>query len=220
MTIDISNFFLLSHMTIPEFMKIHRNDIPQDIHTRYNSTNYMDNNGYIYFKIIKGMYGLKQVAILAYNQLKANLKHHGYFPIPQTVGMWKHNTRKTKFCLCVDDFGIQYHSKADANHLIQALKHFYDITIDWSGKHYCGLTLDWDYENGFVDISMQGYITNLLTRLKHPPPKHKVDAPHAWTAPKYGRTVQHASLKDMTPLLSAAETGLLQSAVGSLLFYA
>ena len=94
-------------MTIPEFMKIHRNDIPQDIHTRYNSTNYMDNNGYIYFKIIKGMYGLKQVAILAYNQLKANLKHHGYFPIPQTVGMWKHNTRKTKFCLCVDNFGIQ-----------------------------------------------------------------------------------------------------------------
>ncbi len=134
--------------------------------------------------------------------------------------MWKHNTRKTKFCLCVDNFGIQYHSKADANHLIQALTNFYDVTIDWSGKHYCDLTLDWDYENGFVDISMPGYITNLLTRLKHPPPAHKVDAPHAWIAPKCGQTVQHAPLKDMTPLLSAAATGLLQSAVGSLLFYA
>ncbi len=66
---------------------------------------------------------------------------------------------------------------------------------------------------------MSGYITNLLTRLKHPPPTQRVDAPYAWIAPKYGRTVQHAPLKDMSPLLSAAATGLLQSAVGSLLFY-
>ena len=65
MTIDISNFFLSSRMTNPEFMKIHCNDIPEDIHIKYNSTNYMDNNGYIYFKIIKGMYGLKQAVILA-----------------------------------------------------------------------------------------------------------------------------------------------------------
>ena len=220
MTIDISNFFLSSTMPNPEFMKIHKNDIPDNIHSKYNSTNFMDKFGYVYFKIIKGMYGLKQAAILAYSQLKTNLEHHGYFPIPQTVGMWRHKTRKTKFCLCVDDFGIQYHSQADADHLIQALQNFYKITIDWSGKHYCGLTLDWDYENRFVDISMPGYITNLLTRMKHPTPSRRVDAPHAWTAPCYGRTVQHAPLQDMTPLLSTAATGLLQSAVGSLLFYA
>lgn len=88
------------------------------------------------------MYGLKQVTILAYYQLKTNLAKHGYFPIPHAVGMWKHTTHKTKFCLCVDDFGIQYYSKEDAEHLINALEEFYKITINWSEKHYCGLTLD------------------------------------------------------------------------------
>ncbi len=130
MTVDISNFFLSSIMHDLEFMKIHQNDIPSNIHERYDSTSYMDGNGFVYFKIIKGMYGLKQVAILAYNQLKTNLALHGYFPIPHMVGMWKHSTRKTKFCLCVDDFGIQYHSKEDADHLINALQEFYKITID------------------------------------------------------------------------------------------
>ena len=131
------------------------------------------------------MYGLKQAAILAYNQLKNNLEKHGYFPIPQTVGMWKHKTRRTKFCLCVDDFGIQYHSKADADHLTNALQEFYAITIDWSGKHYCGLTIDWDYDNEYVDVSMPGYITNLLSRLKHPIPNWQVDAPHQWNVLRY-----------------------------------
>lgn len=66
MSIDISNFFLSSTIPEPEFMKIHWSDIPEDILTRYNATNYMDTNNYIYFQIDKGMYGLKQAAILAY----------------------------------------------------------------------------------------------------------------------------------------------------------
>ena len=165
------------------------------------------------------MYGLKQVAILAYKQLKTNLDKFGYHPIPHSVGMWKHKTRKTMFCLCVDDFGIQYHSRADADHLINALKSFYHITIDWSGKHYCGLNLDWNYDAGFVDISMPGYIDKLLQRLKHPSPKRPVDAPHKWKSPTYGRTTQFVTPIDTSPLLMPAASLLLQSTVGSLLFY-
>ena len=112
------------------------------------------------------MYGLKQAAILAYKQLKQNLAHHGYHPIPHSVGMWKHKSRKTIFCLCVDDFGIQYHTQADADHLIHALRQYYKITIDWNGRNYCGLQLDWNYKDRHVDISMPGYIDNLLQKLK------------------------------------------------------
>ena len=49
---------------------------------------------------------------------------------------------------------MQYTSKDDAYHLINALKESNDITIDWSGKVFCGLDLKWDYEQGHVDISM------------------------------------------------------------------
>ena len=45
----------------------------------------------------KGMYSLKQAALLVYNFLKQNLEPHGYFPIPHTTGFWKHKHRKKYF---------------------------------------------------------------------------------------------------------------------------
>ena len=54
------------------------------------------------------MYGLKQAAILAYDHLVKNLGNYGYYPIPHTVGLWKHKMRRISFCLCVDDFGVKY----------------------------------------------------------------------------------------------------------------
>ena len=68
---------------------------------------------HIYIKIKKGMYDFKQAAILAYIHLKETLAPHGYTPVGGTVGSWKHATRSTKFCLCVDDFGTKHYSKAD-----------------------------------------------------------------------------------------------------------
>jgi hypothetical protein len=35
----------------------------------------------------------------------------------------------------------------DAQHLIDALKQDYTITIDWDATKYIGLTLEWDYKN-------------------------------------------------------------------------
>ncbi len=70
-----------------KYMKIHQDDIPQDILDQYKASQYMDFQGYVYFQITKGMYGLKQAAILAYKQLKENLSKYGYYPIPHTVGM-------------------------------------------------------------------------------------------------------------------------------------
>ena len=68
------------------------------------------------------MYGLKKVAIIAYNQLISHMETHGYYPLPFKTGLWEHNTRKTIFCSCVDDLGVKYFSKDDANHLLNYLK--------------------------------------------------------------------------------------------------
>ena len=56
------------------------------------------------------MYGLKQAAIIAYNQLICHMKPQGYYPVPFTTGIWAYKTIK-KTCLCVDDFGLKYFSE-------------------------------------------------------------------------------------------------------------
>ena len=115
----------------------------------------------MYLKINKGMYGLKQAAILAYNQVSSLLKAADYYPIVGSMGMWKHKHRKTIFCLCVDDFGIKYYSKDDVLHLKNTLKPQYTVKIDWSGKDFLGFNFDWDYKSGHVTLSMKHYIKRL-----------------------------------------------------------
>ena len=102
----------------------------------------------------KGMYGLKEASILAYDQLRAHLSSHGYFPFKFTPGLWRHEHRPIAFSLATDDFGIKVFDKKDADHLFNALREKYNITVDWTGDAYLGLTIDWHYDDGYVDISM------------------------------------------------------------------
>ena len=104
------------------------------------------------------MYGLPQAGLIAQQRLNAHLYKHGYTPAASTPGLYIHHTRKTTFTLVVDDFGVKYHNKTDALHIINCLKEQYTITTDWTGKLYIGITLRWDYKKGLVDLSMPGYI--------------------------------------------------------------
>jgi hypothetical protein len=108
------------------------------------------------------MYGLKQAAILAYEFIVENLAPHGYHPIPQSLGLWRHETRPIQFCLCVDDFGIKYERKEDLDHLLNALQQKYKVSVDMTGSNFCGLTFKWDYKQSFVDVSMPKYIPKTL----------------------------------------------------------
>ena len=42
-------------------------------------------------------------------------------------------------------------------HLINALKHTYDIDVNWKGELYCGIKLTWNYDEGYVNSNMPGY---------------------------------------------------------------
>jgi hypothetical protein len=48
--------------------------------------------------------------------------------------------------LVVDDFGVQYFNKADADHLINAIKESYPVKVDWTGSKYVGIDLKWNYD--------------------------------------------------------------------------
>ena len=124
MTCDLKDHFLASPMKDSQYMRSRWDQMPDDIKNSYN-LQVMKHNDYIYIKIKKGMYGLKEAAILAYNKLIHHLTPRGCYPIPGTSGLWKHNTGKTIFCLCVDDFGINYSNAEDIEHFQASLKdHF------------------------------------------------------------------------------------------------
>ena len=69
MTLDIKDFFLHTNMADSEYMRIHSKYFFPDIRTQYNLHDKIASDGYIYCKIKKGMYGLKQAARLAYDDL-------------------------------------------------------------------------------------------------------------------------------------------------------
>ena len=218
-TADLKDFFLTSDMKIFQYMRIHRRYLPQEVIDEYALTDaYFDSKGYVYLEIRKGMYGLKEASILAYDQLKAHLAPYGYSPVRFTPGLWRHSTRRTTFMLAVDDFGIKYFDKADADHLFAALETKYVITKDWTGSSYLGLTLAWNYEAGYVDVSMPGYVSKALAKFQHTPPKVPQHAPHLWQKPTYGQKVQLATT-DETPLLGAKGTQCVQAISGTFLYY-
>ena len=220
MTLDIKDFFLQTQMARPEFMKIHSKYFLTDITNKYNINSIVHTDGYVYCRIKRGMYGLKQAARLAYDSLKEHLAKHGYHPDKIATNIWYHTERKTKFCLCVDDFGVQYFSKDDANHLIASLQEKYIVTTDFSGTNFCGLDIIWDYTNGWVDISMNKFVTKTLRKLLHSPSPRKQHAPHQWQLPVYGQNRQFAPTPDSSPVLDAKGIKHVQRVVGSFLYYA
>ena len=123
-------------------MQVRYKHILTDIKERYSLKDKVTEHGYIYIHIKKSMHDLKKAAILAYDNLQRNLKPFGYTTIIGTVGIWQHETRPIIFCLCVDDFGIKYNSKQDAQHLLDAIGANYKYTYDWTGSNYCELKLE------------------------------------------------------------------------------
>ena len=221
MCVDIVNFFLASPMNRNEYMRVPIRFIPEDIRQQYNIDNIVSDDGYVYVCIEKGMYGLKNAAILAYDNLKTQLKKYGYYPIEGTVGVWAHATRRTRFCVCVDDFAVKYFCMDDAQHFLKAISSYYAITVDWEARNYCGLELTWDYAKGIVDVAMPQYVAKALKRLNYTPstfPQFSPHAPAPFTTPTKGKQ-QMAEALDTTPNLPLKEQRYLQSILGTLLYY-
>jgi hypothetical protein len=78
--------------------------------------------------------------------------------------------------------------------------------------------LDWDYNKRTCDISIPGYITNVLNKLQHDTPKTPQHTPSRYGTPVYGAKMQYAT-QDETPPLSDAECTTIQKITGYILYY-
>jgi len=201
-----------------EYMRIPAKYIPANIMEQYNLAPLV-HNGHVLTEIQKGMYGLPQAGILAYNRLVTHLALSGYTPVQHTPGLFRHATRPVTFSLVVDNFAIKYVDRANAEHLLATLRSLNNITTDWTASMYCGITLKWDYVARTVDLSMPGYIEKALEAYLAERPKRPQHAPHAWTAPSYGSKVQLTPPADNSEPLDAGGLTRIQRIISTLLFY-
>ena len=219
MTIDIKDYYYGTPLTRYEYLRVKLKSIPEEIIRQYNLRK-IENDGYVYIEVQKGMPGLKQAGKIANDRLKSHLAKFGYVPAARTPALWVSKISNLSFTLCVDDFGVKYTARKDVDHLINALKSLYKISIDWSGTKYIGLNLDWDYNRRILRVSMPEYIPNALRRFKHPVPKRKQNSPHAWMPPNFGCKTQLATDDDCSAVLPESGKLFVQQVVGSLLYYA
>ena len=189
MTLDIKDFYYGTAMARYKYMKLALAFIPDEIIQQY-SLRTLSSDSWVYLEIRKGTPGLKQASRITNDRLKARLAYFGFAPVSRTPALWKHDTKPILFSLVVDDFGVKYTRKDNADHLIQALQKLYIISIDWTGSLFCGLTIDWDYAAHTCDISMPEYLQTALLKFQHPAPKCPQHAPHSWAKPTYGGVVE------------------------------
>ena len=118
------------------------------------------------------MYRPKQAGKLSNDLLAERLHLQVYYQCAITPGLWGHQGRQVMFVLIVDNFGVEYVRKADAEHLQQALQQSYTVTTDWTGSKFAGIGIKWDYSKRATRTTMGRYIQNVQTRSTILIPKH------------------------------------------------
>jgi hypothetical protein len=81
------------------------------------------------------------------------------------------------------------------------------------------MTLKWGNGKRICDISMPGYVSNVLSKFQHDAPKHPQHTPSRYVMPVYGAKTQYDT-KDETPPLTAQQCLTIQKVTGSVLYYA
>ena len=112
-----------------EYVRTKLSDIPQELIEEYNFTQSV-HNGWIYFEILCGCYGLPQSGRLTNYLLRTRLEKTGYYEASTTTGLWSHTWRHIQFFLIVDDFGIEYVGRQHALHPLKVMEQNYDITTN------------------------------------------------------------------------------------------
>jgi hypothetical protein len=218
-SIDLKNFYLDTPMPNPEYVRIKITDIPAEFIEEYTLAG-RDRDGWIYFEIRRGCYGLLQAGILANNLLQSRLLAEGYYEAESTPGLWHHKWCPIKFCLIVDDFGVEYVGIEHFDHLLNVLKKFNGVQCNMAGDKLSGITIKWNYAHRHCCISMSGYIKTLLIKFKHPHPLKPCHSPYKCLPISYGAKAQLTSEVDASEILDKHRKRRIQEIVGLLLYYA
>ena len=90
MTMDITNFYLMTPLHHPEFIQMKLSNIPDEVIKEYKLREKATTNGTIYIKAKLGVYGLPQSGLLANELLEKRLNKHGYRQSKLIPGLWTH----------------------------------------------------------------------------------------------------------------------------------
>ena len=191
--------------------------IPQDIIDKYNFKAIIHKDGYCYAEIHKAIYGLRKAGYKANIKLKRVLGLEGYVPLKFTPGLFTHKTRGIAFSFAVDDFGVRYTKREDAEHLLKTIQDRYPVKADWDPIFYLEVTLDFDYEEQTCKILMLRYVKQAPIRFHHEFGK-TTHSPLPFNAPVYGQKIQMAIINKTNPM-TTVQTKLLQQVCGTFLYY-
>eukprot|EP00804_Cyclotella_cryptica_P009041 CCRYP_003144-RB/>CCRYP_003144-RB protein AED:0.42 eAED:0.43 QI:0/0/0/1/0/0/2/0/355 len=207
-TFDISNFYLGTPLDRPEYVRIRIDDIPQEFIAEYDLTHHV-RDGWVYFQIVKGVYGLPQSGILANKLLETRLNAAGYYQLDATPGLWRHKWRPVMFTLIVDDFGVEYVGLSHAHHLRDVLQTGGSLRRHQPRLELLSALLPTHHERRPSSL-------NITT----PPPKKRQLSPFKATPIVYGAKTQFSADPDNSPPLPTEGIKRVQGIVGALLYYA
>ena len=131
---DISNMYLMSNLFNSEYVKFKVDMIPPCIIAHYKLE-------YIYAKINKSWYWLKQAGRITHNDLVQHLKKYRFVQAKKPDGLFTQILRHISFALAVDDFWIKYTNKQDCDYLIKIMRDKYKLKVDYETKQYIGIHL-------------------------------------------------------------------------------
>ena len=80
----------MTPMERKEYFRIKMDLFPEDVIEEYNLRNQVDDKGYVFCEVQRGMYGLPQAGILAQEQLVTRLNKAGYTQSKITPEFWRH----------------------------------------------------------------------------------------------------------------------------------
>ena len=218
-TADISNMYLGSDLPEPEYVRFRLSLIPDAFIEAYGLRSLATADGYVYARVNKAWYGLKQAGKIAHDDLVNRLAAGGYKKAALVEGYFYHETRNISFTLVVDDFLIKYERDEDLQHLQATIEAHYKLKIDPEATQYVGIHLRWDYVARTVRLSMNGYVQQALLEFEHQAPAKPCYSPSRYSAPVFGSKVQFAKVDETAPLGKDKIT-FIQQVVGKLLYYA
>ncbi len=177
-------------MVYPKYLHIKITDIPVEFILEYGLAGNEDHNGWIYFELRHGYYGLPQAGILANVLFCGRLEKEGYYQAGRTPGLWKHKWWPIQFCLIIDDFGVEYVAIKHFNDLLSVLQRYHQVQINMAGNMILGLNVQWDFLSKHVCIDMRSYVKDLLLSLNWTMPKKPQLLPFTATPIAYGKKTQ------------------------------
>jgi hypothetical protein len=77
MTLDNCNFYLMTPLKRPEYIRVKIDNIPEEIINEYKLREIANKQGMVCIEVTKGMHGLPQAGLLANKLLEQRHNKHG-----------------------------------------------------------------------------------------------------------------------------------------------